>query len=106
MLLTFENNRPVFQNPFPGCYLLLDDRCAVLTSTGKPNEWDEQRRTAGTILVQLAHNPGNLTIQDVTQDVFNLTQLNWSSPDIEINAPVTIRWADDLLRDLYIEPER
>jgi hypothetical protein len=106
MLLTFKNNRPVFQNPFPGCYLLLDDSRAVLTSTGKPSEWDEQRRTAGTILVQIAHNPGNLNIQDVTQDVFNLTQLNWSSPDIEINAPVTIRWADDLLRDLYIEPER
>jgi hypothetical protein len=106
MLLTFKNNRPVFQNPFPGCYLVLDDRRAVLTSTGKPNEWDEQRRTAGTILVQIAHNPGNLAIRDVAQDVFNLTQLNWSSPDIEINAPVTIRWADDLLRDLYIEPER
>jgi hypothetical protein len=106
MLLGFRNNRPIFQNPIPGCYLLLDDRRAVLTSTGKPSEWDEQRRTAGTILVQIAHNPGNLMIRDVTHDVFNLTQLNWSSPDIEINAPVTIRWADDLLRDLYIEPER
>ncbi len=106
MLLSFRNNRPVFQNPFPGCYLVLDDRRAVLTSTGKPSEWDEQRRTAGTILVQIAHNPGNLTIEDVTRDVFFLTQLNWSAPDIEINAPVTIRWADDLLRDLYIEPER
>jgi hypothetical protein len=106
MLLSFINKRPVFQNPIPGCYLLLDARRAVLASTGKPSEWDEQRRTAGTILVQIAHNPGNLAIKDVTQDVFNLTQLNWSSPDIEINAPVTIRWADDLLRDLYIEPER
>jgi hypothetical protein len=58
------------------------------------------------MLVQIAHNPGNLEIKDIVRDVFYLTQLNWSAPDIEINAPVTIRWADDMLRDLYIEPDR
>ena len=58
------------------------------------------------MLVQLAHNPGTFQIGDVARDVFFLTQLNWSAPDIEINAPVTIRWADDMLRDLYIEPDR
>ena len=58
------------------------------------------------MLIELAHNPGNLRIEDVACDVFYLTQLNWSAPDIEINAPVTIRWAEDRLRQLYIKPER
>ena len=102
----YKAGRPTFRNPFPGCYLVLDRNRAVLTSTGRPSEWDEQGRTAGTILVQLAHNPGVLSIEDVARDVFFLTQLNWSAPDIEINAPVTIRWADDMLRDLYVEPDR
>ncbi len=102
----YTEGRPIFENPFPGCYLVLDPRRAVLTSTGKPSEWDEKNRTAGTMLIQLADNPGKLKIEDVVCDVFYLTQLNWSAPDIEINAPVTIRWADDLLRDLYIEPDR
>ncbi len=60
--LKFKDGKPIFQNPFPGCYLVLDPNRAVLTSTGKPSEWDEQRRTAGTILVQMAYNPGNLSI--------------------------------------------
>jgi hypothetical protein len=102
----YREGRPIFENPFPGCYLVLDRNRAVLTSTGRPSEWDEQGRTAGTMLVQIAHNPGHLKIEDVARDVFYLTQLNWSALDIEINAPVTIRWADDLLRELYIEPER
>ncbi len=102
----YKDGKPTFRNPFPGCYLVLDENRAVLTSTGRPSEWDEQGRTAGTILVQLAHNPGAFQIGDVARDVFFLTQLNWSAPDIEINAPVTIRWADDMLRDLYIEPDR
>ena len=102
----YKDRQPTFRNPFPGCYLVLDCNRAVLTSTGRPSEWDEQGRTAGTMLVQLAYNPGGFRIEDVTRDVFYLTQLNWSAPDIEINAPVTIRWADDMLRELYIEPER
>jgi hypothetical protein len=102
----YGEGRPIFENPFPGCHLVLDRNRAVLTSTGRPREWDEQGRTAATMLVQIAHNPGNLKIEDVPCDVFYLTQLNWSAPDIEITAPVTIRWADDLLRELYIEPER
>ncbi len=57
------------------------------------------------MLIQMAHNPGSLKIEDVACDVFYLTQLNWSAPDIEINAPATIHWADDLLRELYIKPE-
>lgn len=102
----YQSGRPTFRNPFPGCYLILDSNRAVLASTGRPSEWDEQGRTAGTLLVQLAYNPGGIKIGDAISDVFYLTQLNWSAPDIEINAPVTIRWADDLLRDLYIEPDR
>jgi hypothetical protein len=104
--IKYREGRPVFQNPFPGCYIVLDRSRAVLTSTGRPSEWDEQKRTASTILVQLAHNPTAMRIQDIASDAFCLTQLNWSAPEIEINAPVTIRWADNLLRDLYIEPER
>lgn len=94
-----------YQNPFPGCYLMLDKRRVILTTTGKPEEWDERGRTAVPLLVYVEHNPGNLDIRDVAQDIFRLCQLNWSAPYIDVSLPVTIRWADELLRETFIQEE-
>lgn len=89
------------QNPLPGTYLRLDRNRVILTSTGKPGSWDRSGRTAGTILIELVDEIGEFDIIKIAEDVFRLTQLNWSSPDIEIGLPVTIRWADQLLREIY-----
>jgi len=39
-----------------------------------------------------------LKIENIAQDAYDLTHLNWSSPDIDISLPVTITWADQALR--------
>lgn len=99
----YEYNKLVecwLQNPLPGTYLRLDRNRVILASTGKPGYWDKGGRTAGTILIELVDQIGEFDIIKIAEDIFRLTQLNWSSPDIEIGLPVTIRWADQLLREI------
>ncbi len=90
----------LLQNPLPGTYLVLDERRVLLTTTGRPGAWDTPNgRTAGTLLLQIAELSGNITVERIAEDAYRLTQLNWTSPDIEISLPVTIRWADESLRE-------
>jgi hypothetical protein len=90
----------LLQNPLPGTYLVLDDRRVLLTTTGRPGAWDVANgRTAGTLLLQVADFAGDLNLSAIAEDAYRLTQLNWTSPDIEISLPVTIRWADEALRE-------
>jgi hypothetical protein len=87
------------QNPLPGTYLVLDEQRVLLTTTGKPGAWDTGGRTAGTLLLQIAEQSGEVTAESIAEDAYRLTHLNWTSPDIEISLPVTIRWADESLRE-------
>jgi hypothetical protein len=70
-----------------------------LTTTGRPGKWDAQGRTAGTLLLQVADKCGDISLECLAEDAYRLTHLNWTSPDIEISLPVTIRWADEALRE-------
>jgi hypothetical protein len=85
-------------NPLPGSYLQLDERRTLLSTTGRPRQWDRQGRTAGTILLNLIESTQPLGISQLAEDAYRLTHLNWSAPEIEISVPVTIRWNDDALR--------
>jgi hypothetical protein len=89
-------------NPIPGCCLELDAQRAVLTTTGRPGSWDGKRRgrTASTLMIDIVDHIGDASpIAHVAEDAYRLTHLNWNAPDIEIALPVTIRWADRLLRE-------
>lgn len=99
------NDLTTFQNPFPGCYLILDEGRAIITTTGKPEKWDEQGKTARTLLVSVAQTSGAFDIRHVAEDVFRLTQFNWNAPDIDISMPVTVRWDDELLRETLLKDE-
>lgn len=104
-LFTFDPETRLLQNPLPGTYLLVDEDRALLTTTGRPGAWDaEGGRTAGTILLQVVQRVGRVSLQEIAEDAYRLTQLNWSSPDIEIALPVTIRWTDEALRELLRPP--
>jgi hypothetical protein len=88
------------QNPLPGTYLVIDERRVLLTTTGRPGAWDTPNgRTAGTLLLQIAEQSGGIPVERIAEDTYRLTHLNWTSPDIEISLPVTIRWADESLRE-------
>jgi hypothetical protein len=90
----------LMQNPLPGTYLVIDERRVLLTTTGRPGAWDTPNgRTAGTLLLQIAEQSGGIPVERIAEDTYRLTHLNWTSPDIEISLPVTIRWADESLRE-------
>lgn len=96
--------RDELQNPMPGTYLTIDETQAILATTGKPGPWDKQRRTASTLLVRLTETSTGFDIREIAEDVYRLTHLNWSAPEIEISLPVTIRWNDDSLRYSLMKP--
>jgi len=97
-----ENGSEFLQNPLPGTYLILDRQRVLLTTTGRPGAWDSPRgRTAGTLLLEIVDSIGEVEIEYVAEDAYRLTHLNWSAPDIEIGLPVTIRWADEALRETF-----
>ena len=97
-----ENGSEFLQNPLPGTYLILDRQRVLLTTTGRPGAWDSPRgRTAGTLLLEIVDSIGAVDIEYVAEDAYRLTHLNWSAPDIEIGLPVTIRWADEALRETF-----
>jgi hypothetical protein len=93
-----------WENPMPGSYWPLDERSAILTTTGKPGVWDRQGRTASTILLELAQAEGEFDVEELARDAYWLTHLNWNAPEIEISLPVTIRWNDDALRYALLQP--
>lgn len=93
---------PFFQNPLPGTYLILDEKNAIINTTGRPGEWDTPYgRTARTIMLKIVEPEDFNNITEILEDAYRLTHLNWNAPDIEISLPVTIRWADEALRETY-----
>ncbi len=89
-----------YVNPVPGVFWVLNSTETLLACASKPIAWDDKNgRTAGTIILRIAWSRGPVNIEQIANDGYYLTQLNWSAPDIEINVPVTIRWADDKLRE-------
>jgi hypothetical protein len=100
----FTKKGAAWENPMPGSFWVLDSSTAVLTTTGKPGVWDHQGRTASALLLQLVHQTGQFSIEDIARDAYWLTHLNWNAPEIEISLPVTIRWNDDSLRYALMQP--
>jgi hypothetical protein len=94
-----------FQNPLPGTHFILDSNRALITTTGRPGAWDEPGgRTASTLLFEIVDAVDDFNITMIAEDAYRLTHLNWNAPDIDISLPVTIRWADELLRESLKAP--
>jgi argonaute-like protein implicated in RNA metabolism and viral defense len=98
-----ENNREFLQNTLFGTYLILDRQRILLSTTGRPGAWDRGRggRTAKNLLLEVVETIGQVDIQDIAEDAYRLTHLNWNAPNIEIGLPVTIRWTDEALRETF-----
>jgi hypothetical protein len=93
-----------FANPIPGVYRVLNRSQMVMVSTWNPIRPDsENGRTSGVILVNVVYSTPGHDIDEIGKDVYDLTQLNWTAPGIEINVPVTIRWADHRLRETLLK---
>jgi hypothetical protein len=100
-----ENGRELLQNTLFGTYLILDRQRILLSTTGRPGAWERGRgRTAKNLLLELVETIGEVNIQDIAEDAYRLTHLNWNAPNIEIGLPVTIRWTDEALRETFRSP--
>jgi len=99
-----EKDRKFLQNPIFGTYLILDKKRVILSTTGRPGEWDNRRKTANNLLLEIVETIGDIKIQDIAEDAYHLSHLNWNAPNIEIALPVTIRWTDEALRANFNSP--
>jgi len=98
-----KNSRESLQNTLFGTYLILDSQRIILTTTGRPVTWDTSRgKTANNLLLEVVENIGKFDIQNIAEDAYHLTHLNWNAPNIEIALPVTIRWTDQALRETFL----
>lgn len=96
----FIDGTHFFANPVPGVYRVLNRNQILMVTTWNPIRPDATNgRTSGVILANVIYSRHNHDILEVGRDVYDLTQLNWTAPGIEINIPVTIRWADHRLRE-------
>jgi len=100
-LFTHKSGEKIeYRNPLPGTYLSLDSERILLTTTGKPGSWENSfGRTASTLLLDVVEKTDKIENKKIAEDIYRLTHLNWSSPDIDISLPVTIRWTDEALRE-------
>lgn len=94
-----------FRNPLPGTYFVIDSNRVLLATTGRPGAWDYLGgRTASTLLLEVMDVIGDIDIEEIAEDAYRLTHLNWNAPDIDISLPVTIRWTDEDLRETFYLP--
>lgn len=103
-----ENSRESLQNTLFGSYLILDSQRVILTTTGRPGAWDNSNsrgKTANNLLLEVVETIGKFNTQDIAEDAYYLTHLNWNAPNIEIALPVTIRWTDQALRKTFHQIE-
>ncbi|MTK10837.1 MAG: hypothetical protein F8N39_01570 [Clostridiaceae bacterium] len=100
---TLKDRKIKLKNPLIGTYLKLDSNNLLITTTGTKS-WDNftRGRSANTLLLKVVESEGKLALENIAEDAYDLTHLNWNSPDIDISLPVTITWADQSLREKYI----
>ncbi|MBW1799996.1 MAG: hypothetical protein JRJ85_04620, partial [Deltaproteobacteria bacterium] len=104
LMRRFDRGSPFFANPVPGVYRIINKDQMLMVTTWNPVHPDaEYGRTSGSILLNVAYSSPIHDIKEIGEDVYSLTQLNWSAPGIEINVPVTIRWADHRLRETLLK---
>lgn len=107
LFTSLSGTQSYFQNPLPGTYFILDPNRILLTTTGRPVEWDYPGgKTASTLLLEVVDMIEDISIEKIAEDAYRLTHLNWNTPDIDISLPVTIRWTDEALRETFRLPSQ
>jgi argonaute-like protein implicated in RNA metabolism and viral defense len=100
MMKKYDRGMPYFSNPIPGVYRVINKNQILMATTWFPVRPDSVNgRTSGVLLMNTVYSEPDHDIIGIGRDVYDLTQLNWTAPGIEINVPVTIRWADHRLRE-------
>lgn len=80
------------ENPMIGSYHILDKTTGVVCTTGFPGL---VQGTADPLTAEIVY--GDLNIEQVLQDIYDLSVLSWTKPDGIQATPITIKLPDDLL---------
>ncbi len=101
-LRLFREYRGTMSQPFPGSFFLQGKNVGFLSNTGVPSL---RQGTPNPIRLELVEKSAayNLELQVILRDVFWLSQLNWNSPEININLPITLRFTDQKLERFALE---
>lgn len=83
------------RNPDMGSYTVFDSRSGAVCTTGSPFSFSGTANPLSVIGVE-----GDLNMEWVMQDIFDLSQLVFSAPDRCQRLPATIKIADDFLEPL------
>ena len=96
----FHNSGHGIDAPFGGTFVLTQERSAFLVLAGYPSKQGTPRPVRVDVIATSDAAP---TIQDVLRDIFWLSQLNWNTPEIDINLPLTLRFTDQKLERYTIQ---
>jgi len=89
----------VVDAPLGGAYALQDARVGYIVLAGYP----VRQGTPRPVRVEVVDGSGDADIGAILRDIFLLAQLNWSSPEIAISLPLTLRFADEKLERYALE---
>jgi hypothetical protein len=103
-LRLFREERGDVARPYSGTLFLQNDRIGYLVTAGDPSLRQGTPRPLRVEIVDAS--TGDLPdITTVLRDIFWLAQLNWSSPEIDISLPITLRFTDEKLERYALEVE-
>jgi hypothetical protein len=88
--------------PLSGSYVVQDHRVGYIVLTGDPGARQGTPRPLRVEVVE--SNQGDQTeIVEILRDIFWLSQLNWSFPEVDIRLPITLRFANQKLERYALE---
>jgi len=85
--------------PFGGAYDLQSERVGYIVLAGYPM----RQGTPRPVRVEVVDGSHDADIRTILRDIFYLAQLNWSSPEIAIRLPLTLRFTDQKLERYALE---
>ncbi len=85
--------------PLGGAYVLQNASVGYIVLAGYPM----RQGTPRPVRVEVVDGSGDADIRAILRDIFLLAQLNWSSPEIAISLPLTLRFADEKLERYALE---
>lgn len=103
-LRLFRDDAGAVARPYSGSIFLQNDRVGYLVTAGDPSLRQGTPRPLQVEIVDASEgDPPQLTT--LLRDIFWLSQLNWSSPEIDISLPITLRFTDEKLERYALESE-
>lgn len=98
--LVAEDDGGRLMNPRIGSWRDVNDREAILCTTGYPFRFDG---TVKPLYLKLAR--GDLDLEKVAEDTFAMSQLCWPVPNRCMSLPIDLKLCDDLLRATAAEAD-